>query len=119
MICVLSTTLYYNKVMTDTAHTFNPTDDSLEARVATYRRVYQSWLDAEASLKCLDDDEWSDTLGDREEVEQALDISIRSLQVASDAFTKQEVLKAKEAGLIDSHEMGELLTEKRQQDVHH
>jgi hypothetical protein len=72
--------------MTETAHIFTPKDDSLEARIDAYRRVHEVWLNAEASAKFLDNDEWSDTLGDRYEVEQALNISIRSLYIAADSL---------------------------------
>ena len=102
--------------MADTAHIFTPKDDTLKARAEAYRQVYQAWLNAESSLKFLEDDEWSDTLGDREEVERALSISIHSLQVAADAFTKEEIAEARKAQLIEDHEALELIQSKRQQE---
>ena len=102
--------------MTETAHIFNPKDDSLEARAEAYRQVYQAWLNAESSLKFLEDDEWSDTLGDKEEVERALNISIHSLQIASDSFTKEEIAEARKANLLEDHEVLELIQSKRQQE---
>lgn len=72
--------------MTESENIFNPIDGSLEARVEAYKRVHEAWLNAEASLKYLENDEWADTLGDREEVKKALDISINSLNIAANSF---------------------------------
>ena len=103
--------------MTDTAHIFTPKDDSLEARADANRSVYQAWMNAEASLKFLEDDEWRDTLGDREEVQQALDISIHSLHVAADAFSKEDIAKARADHLLETVEADELIQTKRQQEM--
>jgi len=98
-------------------HIYTPENDSLEARISAYKTVREAWLNAEASLKFLNDDEWSDRLGDREEVEQACDISIRSLSMATAAITQDELHKAQEHGLLNSDEVREFIQDKRQQEM--
>lgn len=103
--------------MTETAHIFHPKDDSIEARVEAYRNVHQAWLNAEASLKFMDDDEWGDTLGNREEIEKALQVSIHSLRVASNSFSKEEISEAKNSGLIDESEALDIIQNKLQDEM--
>ena len=55
-------------------HIYTPENDSLEARISAYKTVREAWLNAEASLKFLDDDLWADRLGDRGDVEKAYEI---------------------------------------------
>ncbi|MCU7881242.1 MAG: hypothetical protein KZQ66_10110 [Candidatus Thiodiazotropha sp. (ex Lucinoma aequizonata)] len=98
-------------------HIYTPEDDSLEARISAYKTVREAWLNAEASLKFLNDDEWSDSLGEREEVAQACDISIRSLHMATEAITQDELHKAQEHGLLNSDEVREFIQDKRQQEM--
>ncbi|MFK5986773.1 MAG: hypothetical protein QM479_15310 [Pseudomonadota bacterium] len=50
---------------------YNPKDSSLEARIGAYRSVVGAWYNAEASMKLMDDDEWSYTLGEKQEVVKA------------------------------------------------
>lgn len=99
--------------MTDTAHIFTPKDDSLEARAEAYRSVYQAWLNAEASLKFSEDDDWRDTLGEREEIQQALDISIHSLDMAVEAFSNEDIAKLKTEHLLEDAEVVELVRTQR------
>lgn len=92
-----------------TDHIFTPKDASLESRIEAYRHVYEAWLTAEASCTYLNDDEWGASLEDKDEVERALDISIRSLYMSSDAFTREELAEAKRAHLIQSHEAQDII----------
>ena len=99
--------------MTETAHIFHPKNDSFEARIDAYRSVYKAWMNAEASLKFLDDDEWADTLGDREEVEYALQVSIQSMELAANTFSQEEISKAREKHLLKEDEVATLIQDKR------
>ncbi len=103
--------------MTDNAHIFTPKDNSLSERVSAYQTVFKSYLNAEASLKFTDDEKWSDTLGEREEIEQAYKISIDSLKMATKQISVNEMRKAKEQGLIDQGELLEFVQNKRQQEM--
>lgn len=103
--------------MTEFESIFNPVDDSLEARVDAYRSVHKEWLNAEASLQFIENDEWGDTLGDREEVQKALSISTSSLYYAADSFTEEEVSEASKTHLLESEEAQELLENKRHHEL--
>jgi len=103
--------------MTDNAHIFTPKDNSLSERVSAYQSVFKSYLNAEASLKFADDEKWSDTLGEREEIEQAYKISADSLKMATEQISVNEMKQAKEQGLIDQGELLEFVQNKRQQEM--
>lgn len=100
--------------MVDNAHIYNPQDDSLTERIRAYRVVHQDYLNAEASLKFSDDDTWADTLGSREEVSQAHKIGIHSLQIATEAIKRKELVQAKEEGLLSKDEVDEIIENKQQ-----
>ena len=103
--------------MADKAHIWGPKDDSLFERVQAYRYVYQQYMRSEASLKMADDEEWQDTLGDLADIEQAYQISIDSLKLATENISLDEMTFAKEQGLIDDNELIEFVQNKRQQDM--
>jgi hypothetical protein len=103
--------------MTDNAHIFTPKDNSLKERVSAYQYVFKSYLNAEASLKFADDENWSDTLGEREEIEQAYKISAYSLKMATEKISSDEMKQAKEQGFISNDELVELVQNKRQQEM--
>ena len=103
--------LYYNHLMADTAHIYTPQNDSLEARVRAYCRVREAWFNAEASLKYKDDpsNEWFYTLGEAEEIEQAYEIAVNSLQMATEDFSEDDLRSAIDQGLMDTAEMSEFV----------
>lgn len=103
--------------MSDEAYIFNPRNDSLEERIRSYRSVLEALRNAEASLEHLDDEEWSSSLGDKEEVQQAYEIAKRSHAMAVQSISQVESQKAKEEGLISNAEMIEFTREKRQQEM--
>ena len=103
--------------MTDNAHIFTPKDNSLKERVSAYQYVFKSYLNAEASLKFADDEKWSDTLGEREEIEQAYKISTDSLKMATEQISVEEMKQAKEQGFISQDELLEFVQNKRQQEM--
>ncbi|MEL6710823.1 MAG: hypothetical protein AAFO08_03800, partial [Pseudomonadota bacterium] len=93
--------------MRNNEHIYTPQDSTLEARIKAYKQVHTAWLQAEASLKFLEEDEWSDTLGDRDEVEQAYQIAVRSLSIAEQDLSLEEVSRALEKNLLESWEARE------------
>ncbi len=98
-------------------HIYTPEDDSLEARISAYKTVREAWLNAEASLKFLDDDLWADRLGDRDNVEEAYRISTRSLQMATDAISQDEIQKGIAQGFVDVSEAREFMQHKRREEM--
>ena len=102
--------------MTDTETIYTPLDDSLEERVKAYRSVREAWLNAEASLKYAEDGQgdWNYTLGDREEIEQAHEISARSLSMATEDISQDEIKQAISNGLLEVEEAKEFEQHRRQ-----
>ena len=100
--------------MNDTAHIFTPQNDSLESRIEAFRHVYESWQNAEASMRFADDDQWKDTLGSKEEIQEALNISDRSLHLASGSFSKEEIRQAQKNNLLQTHEVQKIVSTQRQ-----
>ncbi len=99
--------------MNDTAHIFNPKDKSLEARIEAFRGVYEAWQNAESSMGMLDDDKWREALGSHEEVQQAIEISSRSLHLASHSFSQEEIAFARKNNLLQADEIQKIIATQR------
>jgi len=99
--------------MSDSAKIFNPKDDSLNERVRAYRSTHQAWQNVEASLKYANDPEWSDTLGESEELDFAHDLILDSMKLALQSFTAVDIDQALTLGLINPSEASEMTNEKR------
>lgn len=103
--------------MLNSAHIFNPLNDSLEERVRSFRSVSQAFQNVEHSLQHLDDEEWADRLGSKEEVQQAYEITKRSLGMATQSIEQKELKTAIDKGLLNDAEAKELIQLKRQQQM--
>ncbi len=99
--------------MADTDHIFTPQDDSLAERIRAYRSVAEAYRNAEASLKHMNNDEWSDQLGEKQEIKQAHEICQRSFQIATQSISQDELQQAIEHGLLSDEEVRELIQSKR------
>ena len=77
----------------------------------------EAWLNAEASLKFLDDDLWEGRLGDRQDVEKAYEISVRSLHMATEAIKQDELNEAVTQNLLNPDDVKELMQHKRREDM--
>ena len=98
--------------MKQSAHIFDPKDDSLEARIEAYRSVQEAWISIEESLKHWNDPEWQNALGEYSELEEAHKIVLNSLNEATQSIAVEDVDKAKEQGLMTSDEAYEFVKEK-------
>ncbi len=103
--------------MANTEHIFTPKDDSLSERVRAYRSVSEAYRNAEASLKYMDDENWKDRLGEREEVEQAYEITRNSMHMATHSLNQDDIQQAKEQGLLSDDEISDLVRNKRQMEM--
>jgi len=103
--------------MTNTEHIYTPQENSLSERIRAYCAVREAYLNAEASLKFLDDDEWADRLGDREDVEKAYEISVRSLHMATEAIKQDELNEAVSQDLLSLDNVREVMQHKLQQEM--
>lgn len=103
--------------MTQSDTIYNPKDNSLQERIKAYQSVMNAWYNAEASLKLMDDDEWSYTLGEKEEIVKAHDIILNSLNTATHQITKDEMKQAKELGFLSDNEAKEFVQDKHLQEM--
>ncbi len=104
--------------MTDAnAHTFNPKDDSLEAKATSYRRVLRDARNAEKSLKMADSPAWSARLGSREEIQSASKVAQNSLEKAARDFNSKELETAIERGLLKQDELKEISIQNRRREI--
>ncbi len=103
--------------MSNNAHIFTPKDDSLFERVSAYKSVAKDYFNVEASIKFADDERWLDTLGEKQEIEQARKIMQNSLKMATDKISLDEIKQAKERGFINQGELIEFVQKKRQQEM--
>ena len=103
--------------MPDIVHTFTPKDNSLSERVSAYQRVYHDFANVTASMECVDDKDWADRLGDREEVAEAYEVLQNSLQMAFDSIEQSELAEAKKQGLMSDKDVREFIQTKRRQEM--
>lgn len=103
--------------MTNMDHIFIPKDDSLFERIRAYRSTREAWLNADASLKHLDDPEWSDSLGEQNEVVEAHKICKRSFDTASRAISPDELKEAQSLGLLSDEEIRDIVQKSRSDDM--
>ncbi len=105
------------RTMNDTAHIFNPKDDSLDERVRAYRSCSSTLRNTKASLELVNDSAWSDRLGSREEIEQAHMIAKHSIEMAVNQLSQSEAERAVGQGLLDNQELKEIVQTKRLQNI--
>lgn len=98
--------------MLKNAHIFNPLNDSLAEKVRAYRGVHDAWRHIEASMEFVKDEEWSNSLGEAQELEQAHEIILRSLNMATEAFEVEEIDQAVDQGLMSKDEATKFIQEK-------
>lgn len=94
-------------------HIYTPKDNSLESRIGAYHIVRDAYRNAEAGLKYLDDDLWSDRLGGEESTKKAFEVSARSLKMATEAVDQKELQAAMAHGWLDADEAREFMQLKR------
>ena len=94
-------------------HTFTPNDNSLPERVSAYQRVHKDFNNINSSMEHMNDKEWADRLGDKEDIEKAFEILQNSLHKAVDSIKQSELAQVKEQGLMSDKEMREFVQSKR------
>ena len=64
-------------------------------------------------MEHMNDKEWADRLGDKEDIEKAFEILQNSLHKAVDSIKQSELAQVKEQGLMSDKEMREFVQSKR------
>jgi len=98
--------------MLEKAHIFNPVNDTLTEKVRAYRSTHQAWLNSEASLKYADDPDWSNTLGERELIEEGNQVAIEGLVQATNALSIEELDRATDQGIMSKEEVSQFMQHK-------
>lgn len=102
--------------MQDTAHISTKHDGSLSGRIGEYLSAYQAYQNVKSSLKHANDDEWSDTLGEYDDIVQAKDIIKLGLSNATKAINTSELSLAVQNGFLSQEQSDEFSKVKQQQD---
>ena len=113
--------LYYTSLMTETAHIFTPTDDSLEARIKAYQSSVNLLFSAEQSRKTIKRDDREDTnyIGTKEEVDEAYVIARNSMSEALNAISVSEIEEALEKSYITKVQAKEFIVFSQQFNMTH
>lgn len=100
--------------MIESAHIYNPKDNSLGSRLEALKSTLKASRDSDASIKLSDSPEWADQLGEKEDILEAQDIVKRSLRMAAADVSEDEIKTAQEKGLLDQQEIKQVIMTKRQ-----
>jgi len=111
--------------MTFAAHLSKLNESSLEARVNNFRVAFAAYRDIQTSQSVHKQTDMQDTLGTTDELNQANNIIKNSLDIAVKNFSKSDLQKAQQQGLlsdfetknIDAISMGKDLTSSNEQDI--
>lgn len=103
--------------MTDSAHLFNPKDNSLGERVRAYKQTIAALRNVQASKQLSGDTDWSNRLGSEEELDEASDIANRSVDLAISSFSNDEIQHLNNQQLLSTDELRELVKHKRQREM--
>lgn len=103
--------------MQHSAHISDQEDDSLEGRIRYFTSMAKAHEQVKASLEMLHQKPWSDSLGEKDEVQEAAQITANSLHLALRKFDEAEFYEAQELGLVDRQDVRKFIEMKRQQEM--
>jgi hypothetical protein len=111
--------------MTFAAHLSKSNENSLEARVNNFRVAFAAYRDIQSSQSVHQQADMQDTLGTSDELTQANAIIKNSLEMSVKNFSKNDLQKAQQQGLlsgfeaknIDAISMGKDLTLSNEKDI--
>lgn len=105
-----------NTIMQQSAHIKSTHDGSLEERVNEYHSAQEAFNAALLSQHAKKDPDWSDTIGEQEDIDIAEEILKTSLSLAAGAIGLGEIADIIELGLMTEDEAHRLSKEKQKQD---
>ena len=103
--------------MTESAHTFHPTEDTYEYRMGAYKQALDAYRNLETGTGMTLDEEWADRLGTPQELIDAEKILTNSLKMASKSVTKDDMHKAKTTGWLDEEDLQLIARIEREQEM--
>lgn len=95
-------------------HIKNQHGDSLADRVQYFRSATDALKNIQRSADYMDNHEWADRLGDREDVEDAKQIIEKTHRMATSALEYDDFDELEERGLMTKRELQSLARLKRQ-----
>lgn len=95
------------------AHFYHPIDDSLPEKAKAYQEAFKAWQNIEASFHFYDQQGWEDRLGDKQELQSAMNITQNTLDKAMNSFSREELLSLSDQKILSYDEL-ELLESKQQ-----
>ena len=100
--------------MTQTAYTVRNGDGSLKHRVDEYLETLSAYQNVQFGMKHAKDPEWEDTLGHKQDIEQAEKILKNSMSRVVGMIDQSEIKQALSLGLMNEAQAWELSSAKEQ-----
>lgn len=91
----------YNQGVNDQAHSYHPSDESLNVKVEALRFAMSDYRNARISLE----NQPNERIGDDEEIQFALTVSENTLSRAVHELSSDEFKQAQERGLLSKDEL--------------
>lgn len=95
------------------AHFYHPKDDSLPEKAKAYQEVFKAWQNIEASFNFYDQQGWEDRLGNKDELQSAMNITQNTLDKAINSFSREELISLSDQKILSYDEL-QLLEAKQQ-----
>ena len=95
--------------MSSKAHSYHPTDDSLNAKVAALRSALKDQRNADQSLTA----KAADRLGTNEEIEYGQNVSKETVERAFSALSAEDIAEVQARGLLSKKELIEIQAQLR------
>ena len=103
--------------MLETAHTYNPNNNTFEERVRSYKVALDAYRSLEISANQMGNKEWADRLGTYEELADAEIILTNSLSSAAKEVSAADVHKAEAMGLLNTEDVKLIARFEREQEM--
>ena len=96
------------------AHCYHPKDDSLEEKTKANQEAFKAWQNIEASFHFYDQEGWENCLGDKDELQSAMNITQNTLDKAISSFSREELMSLSDQKALSIDEL-QLLESGQQQ----
>lgn len=98
------------------AHIAEPEEGTLKNRIRYFKTVHEAHERVKASLSMLHEKSWAENLGEKEEVEEAAQITANSLHRALQELEEDDFQEAEELGYVKKQDLRKFIELKRAQD---
>ncbi|MFK5947998.1 MAG: hypothetical protein QM500_04400 [Methylococcales bacterium] len=109
--------LNYTIAMNETAHIFNPTDNSFDARLSSLKDILRAFQNVDYCTQQTSNEQMREQIGSIRDVNEAKKVIERSLNIAAQSFDKKETKRVTEENLLPPNDMKEFIVVKHQQEA--